>query len=550
MSPSRVALLLIVSALYGCEPYPAPPPSAAAIRMHMEFLAADALQGREAGTEGHRQAAEYVAGYFATLGLAPGAGDGGYLQQVPLLESRLVAGSAALGLFREGSVVNLEPGQDFVTAGGFGAQRDSLRAPLLFVGFGIQAPEYGHDDFAGVDPAGHILVQFTGAPPGFAHDERAYYSSGDAKQALAARLGALGILTIRTPVDAQRLTWDRVVRSAAGSAMRWLDSRGDPHEGHPQLAAGAMLSEEGAAQLFALAGHDLEALFARHGEGATGAFVLGVEARFERRSTQRRVNSPNVLALLPGSDPALRGEYVLLTAHLDHLGSDPGAPGDAIYNGAYDNAAGVATLLEVAAAMTRATPAPRRSILFAAVTAEEKGLRGSDYLAHHPPVAIGRIVANINIDMPYLGFPIADVEGYGADHSSLHEALAETAAEHGLVLSPDRHPELVRLIRSDQYSFVRQHVPGLNLKPGATSTDFSVDGADQVAAYLREHYHAPSDELDLPFNQAAASRFAQVALALGLRVANADARPRWREDDFFGERFRRSDARHGETARQ
>lgn len=539
MNAAAATGALFVLALCACDANP--PPSGAMIREHMEALATDALQGREAGTEGHLVAARYVAESFSGLGLAPAAGDGSFFHQVPLLESRLVPGSEALRLHRDGTTLELEPGQDFVTAGGFGEARERLRAPLLFVGYGIQAPEYGHDDFAGVNPAGSILVQFTGAPPGFAHDERAYYSSADGKQALAVRLGARGIITIRTPVDRQRLTWERVRHSAAGSGMRWLDAGGAAHEGHPQLLAHAMLSDQGAAQLFALAGRDLEALFVQHDAGDTGAFALGVEAHFERRSTQRRVTSPNVLALLPGSDPELRGEYLLFSAHLDHLGADPGGQGDVIYNGAYDNAAGVATLLEVAAALARTRPAPRRSILFAAVTAEEKGLRGSDYLAHHPPVAIGSIVANINIDMPYLGFPAADVEGYGADHSTLHDTLALAAGEHGLALTPDRHPELVRLIRSDQYSFVRQHVPGLNLKPGTVSADPAVDGTGQVALYLHEHYHARSDELGLPYSEEGATRFARVALSLGLRVANADERPRWREGDFFGERFRKAD---------
>jgi Zn-dependent M28 family amino/carboxypeptidase len=268
-----------------------------------------------------------------------------------------------------------------------------------------------------------------------------------------------------------------------------------------------------------------------------GSFEMGVSASLNRRSVQRHASSPNVLALLPGSDPELNGQYLLFTAHLDGLGIQVGMNGDQIYNGAYDNAAGVAIVIEIADALARLSPAPRRSIIFSAVTAEEKGLRGSDFLAHHPPVAIGDIVANINIDMPYLGYPIADVEGYGVDHSTLQDALIKATEMLDVLLSPDAHPELVRLIRSDQFSFVRKGVPGLNLKPGSVSSDTLVKGSELQGAFLREHYHAPSDDLTLPFNEQGAATFLRVALMFGLIVANEDQAPRWNDNDFFGVRF-------------
>ena len=222
---------------------------------------------------------------------------------------------------------------------------------------------------------------------------------------------------------------------------------------------------------------------------------------------------------------------------MDHIGIRPGENGDEIHNGAYDNAAGVAIILEVAGALSGLTPAPRRSIIFAAVTAEEKGLRGSDYLANNPPVAITDIVANINIDMPYLGYPIANVEGFGVEHSTLHGALIRAAEQHNLVLTPDPRPELVRLIRSDQFSFVKQGIPGLNLKPGSNSSDPDIDGAELRNAFLHDHYHGPSDDLNLPFSEDGAQRFVRVLLAFGLIVANDDESPRWKDGDFFGDQF-------------
>jgi Zn-dependent M28 family amino/carboxypeptidase len=278
-------------------------------------------------------------------------------------------------------------------------------------------------------------------------------------------------------------------------------------------------------------------VFEQHADGEVDSFDLGLSASLTRRSVQRRAASPNVLALLPGSDPELSGQYLLFTAHLDGLGVQAAVKGDDIYNGAYDNAAGVAIVIEVANAMSKLSPAPRRSIIFAAVTAEEKGLRGSDFLAHHPPVAIRNIVANINIDMPYLGYPIADVEGYGVDHSTLQDALVKATERLEVVLSPDAHPELVRLVRSDQFSFVQQGVPGLNLKPGSNSSDAQLNGSEMQSTFLREHYHEPSDDLTLPFSEDGAAEFLRVALTFGLIVANGDQAPRWKDKDFFGAKF-------------
>jgi Zn-dependent M28 family amino/carboxypeptidase len=244
-----------------------------------------------------------------------------------------------------------------------------------------------------------------------------------------------------------------------------------------------------------------------------------------------------VLALLPGADPDLRAEHVLFTAHLDHLGTRTDRDGDGIYNGAYDNAAGVAIVLEVAAVLAGMSPPPRRSVLFAAVTAEEKGLLGSDFLARHSPAGIGNTVANINVDMPFLGHPVADVEGLGVEHSTLHGSLGRAAEQCGMALTPDPRPELVRLIRSDQFSFVKQGIPGLNLKPGSTSSDPEVDGGELRDAFLHDHYHQPSDDLALPFSEEGAGRFLCVAVALGRIIADAEESPRWKEGDFFGDRY-------------
>ena len=514
--------------------------SATAFRTHMELLASDAMQGREAGTAGYVQAARYVADQFAAAGLEP-MGEHGFLQPVPLLTSRIVPDGTTLTLHCAGKEESFRFGEEFVCGGSFAAREEVVSAPLHFVGYGIQAPEYAHDDYADADVSGKIIVVLSGAPPHFATDQRAFYSSMAIKRALAVERGAVGILIVRTPPDQRRTPWERVLSGVGSAQMLWSQADGTPNEGFPSLKGEGTLSEGGAARLFRLCGQELTALIARHEAGSTGGFSLACAATLRRASIRGATSSPNVLGLLRGSDPTLAGETILLTAHLDHLGVRRAADGDSIHNGAYDNAAGVATIIEVARAA--AIGAPRRSFLFAALTAEEKGLQGSSYLSHHLPVPIERVVANINIDMPYLGFPIADIEGLGVEHSTLHASLSRATERLGLALTPDPRPEQVRFIRSDQFSFVKLGIPALNLKPGSRSSDAAIDGTKALDAFLQDHYHRASDDLSLAFSPEAAERFVEVALAFGLIVANEVAAPRWNEGDFFGQRFGRDSAR-------
>lgn len=509
----------------------------AEIRAHMEVLAADDMQGREAGTAGYQKAADYVASQYRHIGLLP-LGDGqSYFQSIDFLETRLEPDSSRLILHTADADTELVFREDYLRAGGFGDTVETVTAPLVFVGHGIVAPEYGHDDFAAVDVDGKILVMLSGAPPQFATDLRAFYSSRNGKHANAVALGAVGVITIRTPVDQARRPWERFLPGIGTPGMHWLDTAGKPYEGFPELAGNALLSESGAEKLFSAAGHDLDAVFAKHATGVTGSFDLDLVATVSRSSRQRAVTSANVIGLLKGSDPSLAKEYIVYTAHLDHIGIRPGENGDDIHNGAYDNAAGVATILEIAAGMSLLDPAPQRSVIFAALTGEEKGLQGSSYFARHPPVPVKSIVANINIDMPYLAFPVADIEAFGVEHSTLAAAIARATTLVGLQLTPDPMPEEVRFVRSDQFSFVRAGIPAIALKAGSKSADPRSDGAAMLQDFLKNHYHRPSDDLSLPFSAEGAERFVRTALLLGLEVAATDERPRWNERDFFGEKF-------------
>ena len=264
---------------------------------------------------------------------------------------------------------------------------------------------------------------------------------------------------------------------------------------------------------------------------------MDVDAKLERVSTQRIVPSANVVAVLRGSDPRLADEYLVYSAHLDHIGIRPADDGDEINNGAYDNAAGIGTMLQVAAAMAAMPHAPRRSVIFAAVTAEEKGLQGSSYFAKNPPLPAAQLVANINIDMPYLGFPVADIQAFGAEHSTLYSAVRAATEKMGMGLTPDPLPAEVRFVRSDQFSFVQEGIPALAFKAGSRSSDPAIDGDAMLDDFLKNHYHQASDDLDLPWSEEGAERFARTALLLGLIVADKDERPAWKENDFFGEKF-------------
>lgn len=544
-------LLLVAAAASGCGPASEPSnPEAprqlalasvtgAEIRAHMELLASDDMLGREAGTESYRRAADYVLTQYRAAGLRPLGEDGTYFQPIEFFETRLIPESASLVLTKGEEQTALEFRDDFVRSGGYGAADEEITAELAFAGHGIVAPELDHDDYAGLDARGKILVVLSGAPPGFDTDRRAFYSSSRGKSELAVERGAVGMLVVRTPVDQARRPWARYLPGIGTPGMRWIDREGRPYQGFPELQGTATLSESGAAKLFAAADRGLDALFEKHAAGGTGSFDLGVSATLGRSSAQRRVSSANVIGVLEGSDPKLRDEYVVYTGHLDHIGVRPGKDGDDIHNGAYDNAAGVGAILEIAQAMSVMSVKPRRSVIFAMVTAEEKGLQGSSYFTKYPTVPAEALVANINIDMPYLGFPVNDVHAFGAEHSTLFGPAEEATRLLGMQLTPDPKPEEVRFIRSDQFSFVVEGIPAVAFKAGMQSSDLSIDGAAALDDFLKNHYHQSSDDLTLPYSSEGAERFARAGLMMGLLVADADERPRWVENDFFGDKFAR-----------
>lgn len=510
-------------------------PSPAAIKAHMAFLADDLLEGREAGTRGYDIAALYVASQYAQLGVKPAGDNGSYLQQVPLTASRAASEGAISYTGADGKSGVLTFGEDYLPAAQPNRAEVLLTAPLVFVGYGISAPERGRDDYAGLDVKGKIVVFLSGAPAGFQTEERAHYGNVGVKRVEAAKHGAVGVLSMPTTSSEKNRPFARGLPGYQDWRMTWRDAQDTPYVRGGDAPSLATLSLKGAAKLFAGAPATLESVLtaAAAPDGPVKGFDLPVQATVQLKTEIEKRQSSNVAGLIEGSDPALKAQVIVLSAHLDHLGiTTHGTNPDKINNGALDNASGVATLLEVARGFKEARTKPKRSILLLAVTAEEKGLIGSEYFAHNPTVPKADLAADVNLDMPVLLYDFQDVIAFGADRSSIGPAVARAAGRVGITLSPDPLPEEGLFTRSDHYRFVEQGVPSVFLMTG-----FKNGGEKGFKDFLATHYHKPNDDLSQPIDYNAAARFALVNYEIARELADAPARPSWNKGDFFGNLF-------------
>ena len=509
------------------------------IEAHLRYLADDAMLGRMTGTHEYDRAAAYVAEHFAQIGLEPG-GDDRWYQDVPMLARRIDVDSATVIFHQDGELKTQRWKEDFVMAGDVTREETAITAEVVFAGFGIHAPEMDYSDFENIDVKDKIIAIFTGAPDTFPHNERAYYSSGLVKSQEAVARGAVGILSLRSRTAQQRYSWKRVSENAGvRPGMSWVNLSGEAANYFPELLGGAMINVPPAEELFSRSPITFEDALDAADAGTPLSTPLGTEVTLERRTDHETISSPNVIGLLRGSDPVLANEFVVYTAHLDHIGTGVPINGDSIYNGMYDNAMGVALLIETARAFAAMPEKPKRSILFIALTGEERGLVGSDYFANYPTVPSASLVANVNLDMPLLLYPLADIVAFGSEHSSLEDVIAEAVEDEQFALTPDPIPEEVLFIRSDQYSFVKKGIPSVFLVPGFTSTDPAIDGRTRFMHHLQTHYHQPSDDLSRAIDWDSALRFARANVRIGHAIAEEDERPTWNEGDFFGEKFGR-----------
>lgn len=530
-------LLLIATSPQAAERGPWSEVQPDAVRSHVEFLAADLLEGRATASRGYDIAAAYVASQFRQAGLQPAGDDKSYLQKVPLLEATPVLPGSSAELVRDDDTYTFEYGTHYLPSADFSSASSTLSAPMVFAGFGIDAPELSHDDFENIDVKGRIAVIFSGAPARFSNEKRAYYSWDERKLTTLVERGAVGVITIDSNADTKRTPWERRVAMSWIPQMRWLAEDGSPQNAFPALKLRFRFNHDAATQLFETAQSSFAEALAASEEGTPQGFALAGMMTLSATTGLRRTESANVVGVVPGSDPQLKNEFVVITAHLDHLGRGTAVNGDSVYNGAHDNAVGIGVLLEIARALHASNAKPRRSILFAAVTAEEKGLLGSDFLAQHALAQEKKLVANINVDMPLTFVPVFDFVALGAQHSSLGTTAKQAVAAQGYRLSADAAPEQVKFIRSDQFSFIRRGIPSLVLGAGYQPRSPSVDLEELRRTFLSTHYHQPSDDLTLPIDYPTAADLARIDLRIALSVANTPAAPRWNNGDFFAEKF-------------
>ena len=518
------ALALSSAALGQAEPGQFTPER---FRAHVAFLADDLLEGRDTGSRGYEIAARYVAGNYEALGLRPAAA-GSWYQQVPFVRFAM-SGPATLNVGGRSFV----QGTDVFFRQSPQAGRLEMEARAVFVGYGLEAPDLGIDDYRGLDVRGRVVVVLNGMPAGLPSDVSAHL--GNEKRRIAARRGAIGMIMLRSPAENQRMAMmPPAAARATPPGITWVGPDGTPFTDSPSLrfiaTAGPALAEalfEGARRTLA----QVQAQAAARPDARPRGFALRRTVAVERESANTPLTSPNVVAVLPGTDPALANEFVLLMAHLDGLGVRESGEGDRIRNGAMDNATGIATLLEVARQMSLPGNRPRRPILFAAVTAEEKGLLGAQYLARNP-VVDGRIVGVVNLDMPVLTYDFSDVIAFGAEHSTLGPIVERAAARMNVALTPDPLPEQGLFTRSDHYMFVREGIPSVFLMTG-----FAGEGEREFRSFLATQYHSPQDDMALPFDWRAATRFAELNYLIAREIADAPEAPRWYEGSFFGNAF-------------
>lgn len=502
---------------------PAAPEEAAAWWAHVSFLATDEMRGRETGSPEHRKAANYVADQLTRAGVQP-AGSNGFMQPVTFRSRKIDESKSSLALVRRGKETAVVLGDDAT----FGMRIDpapSVEAPLVFAGHGLVIPEVDHDDFAGLDVKGKVVVYLSGSPRNVPGALSAHYQSAGERWATLRRLGAVGTIAVANP-KSMDVPWERSAPNRLNPAMALADASLDETAGQQLSVA---FNPAKAERLFEGSGHTFAEILKIADEGkALPHFVLPASVRATVAVDSQNVESQNVAGIVRGSDPDLADEFVILTAHLDHVGIGASIAGDAIYNGAMDNASGIATLLESAKAVVAARP--KRSVVFVAVTAEEKGLLGSRYYALNPTVPKGGIVANINMDMFLPLFPMKSLMVLGLDESDLGDDVRAVTTAMNIGVQADPEPQRNRFIRSDQYSFIREGVPALAMKVGY---DEGSPEAKIAADWTRERYHGPADDLDQPIDRGAAAAFTQMIGDLCVRVANRDARPQWKDASFF-----------------
>ncbi len=490
---------------------------------HIQYLASDELRGRQTGSAGYNLGAAYVVDHFKQYGLAP-AGREGFYQPVRFDVSRVVAEQSSAALVGNGTSAALSIGPD-ILLGSRLTKPAVVDAPMVFIGYGLHMPDVHYDDFAGMDLRGKVIVYLNGGPADVPAALKSHARAAEfAKSAAAA--GAIAAITIPIP-RGMDIPWDRQILLSTQDRMRLAD----PDMQTPGPIVSATFNPAQAEKLFAGSGHTFAEILALGNDGKPlprFPLALGFRARVVTQNS--KAVSPNIIAKLPGTDPDLKGQYVLVSAHLDHTGVGAPIGGDPIYHGAMDDASGVASVMEIAHAITASGFKPKRSILFVIFTAEEKGLLGSHFYAQHPSVPKAAIAADLNMDMFLPLYPMKYVMVQGVDESTLGANARAVAASLGYEVTTDPYPDRNSFIRTDQYSFVRAGIPAIAMKVG-----FALGSPEQEMekAWRTNRYHSPADNLLQPVDLNSAAHFDEFMVHLTESVANDPVRPAWLPTSFF-----------------
>jgi Zn-dependent M28 family amino/carboxypeptidase len=503
------------------------------IRAHVKYLASDELEGRGTGQKGGDLAAEYIAEQFKSYGLKPAGDNGTYFQKVPMVGVKTLSATTVTLVPDSGAPLELKALDDYVTTNERQTETATINAPIVFVGYGITAPEYQWDDYKGYDLKGKVALVFVNEPisedPNFFKGKAlTYYGRWTYKFEETARHGAIATLIIHRE-DLASYPWT-VVRNSWGGEKSFLKL-----EGTPKLAAASWIQWDVASKLVAMGGLELDKLFQQAQSRDFKPIELPVKLKAHIDSAIRPFESRNVVAMLEGSDPARKKEAVLYTAHYDHFGIDKTKPvGANIYHGAADNATGCGILLDLARVWAGTKPAPPRSILFASVTAEEQGLLGSEYLGKHLAQLPAQPILDLNYDdLPPIGIP-EDVEVTGAERTNFYPTVEETAKEFQLTIRPDSRPEAGHYYRSDHFSLGRQGIPAFSINEGMKYQGHDKAWGEAEAKEFVEHrYHQPTDEYKPEMDFRGDALMAHFGYALGEHAANASSAPVWLPGDEF-----------------
>ena len=490
---------------------------------HIKTLASDDFQGRLTGSPGYRKAADYVAGVFEREGLKP-AGTNGYFQDVGF-EVQTIRTASSRVMLTSGSAAPVDVSDDLVLTPGI-LQRKETQAPLVFAGYGIHLPDEGYDDFAGLDIRGAIVVFLVGGPESIAGAHRAH-AIAEVLPHYLENSGAVGVIQIGSPKN-REIPWSRQKAAGTQPGMVLAEKGLRRYQG---LMFGGYFDETRAEILFTGSGKTFAGVVAlADAHEALPHLKLTPTINAHVEAVVTPLTSVNVVGELPGSDPTLSAEAVVLSAHLDHLGTGQPDHGNGIFHGAMDDASGVATLLETARLFHASKAKPRRSILFVTVCAEEKGLLGSRYFAAHPSSHAGHLIADINTDMFLPLYPLHNLVGFGADESSLGDDVRAVAAKAGVALVPDPQPDHLVFVRSDQYNFVRKGTPAVMLQ--MTPVPNTQEEATHKQ-WFSERYHGQADDLDQPVDLGAADAYTRLVYQLAVRVADEKGKPQWHENSYF-----------------